>query len=581
MAFDGLFCAATAHELNKWSGARVEKLHQSSPTCLFLQLYGGGEHLNMIISASASRPILAVTAESVARPDTPTPLCMLYRKHLQNGRFIAAEWIENERIIRFDFDHADELGYVQRKHIYAEMMGKYSNIILTEENGRVISASSLSDITASVRRIMAGLPYELPPKQDKFSVFSTDDQAFLALCAEKSGMPACDFLLRSFLGFSPVVARELAFRALGESDAPVNTENSTTLLKEFNALKSALCEKSFVPNAVFDSDGNGIEYSFIPLTQYGDKYETHVYESFSALLTDYFGRREEAVNIGRYSRELLKTVSNHLSRTRKKLNLIGSEFKACEAMDEMRRNGDVITANIYRIRQGDSSVRGMDYETMHEITVPLDVSLAPAKNAQKYYKKYSKMKRASIMLAEQIEKAKAECDYLESVLSFIERAASPQELAEIRTELAEGGYMSDRSASVKKKKTPAAKPLCFTTTDGLTVRVGRNNRQNDALTGAAERSELWFHIKGFHGSHVILTPNGSEEPSDRDYTEACMLAAYYSEKRGSRNVEVDYTRVHNLKKPSGSAPGFITYEKYYSAVVDAEDPFKNRTEGLK
>ncbi|MBQ9848778.1 MAG: NFACT family protein [Clostridia bacterium] len=575
MAFDGLFCAAVAHELNSRSGARVEKLHQSSPTCLFLQLYGGGEHLNMVISASASRPILAITKESVARPDTPTPLCMLYRKHLQNGRFVAAEWIENERIIRFDFDHADELGYVRRKHIYAEMMGKYSNIILTEENGKVIAASSLSDITASVRSIMAGLPYELPPKQDKFSVFETDDSAFVSLCAEKSGMPACDFLLRSFLGVSPVVAREIAFRALGESDAPVTEENAVRLLTEFNALKAVLSEKSFTPNAVFDAEGNGIEYSFIPLTQYGDKYETRVFESFSALLTDYFGRREEAVNIGRYSRELVKTVNNHLARTRKKLTLITAELKDCEAMEGMRIKGDVITANIYRIRQGDSEVTGMDYESMQEITVPLDISLSPAKNAQKYYKKYSKMKRASVMLAEQIEKAKAECDYLESVLSFIDRAASPQELAEIKTELSEGGYLSDKAVASKKKKTPAAKPLCFTTTDGLTVRVGRNNRQNDSLTGSAERNELWFHIKGFHGSHVILTPNGNEEPSDRDYTEACMLAAYYSEKRGSRNVEVDYTRVRNLKKPSGSAPGFVTYEKYYSAVVDAEDPFKN------
>lgn len=184
------------------------------------------------------------------------------------------------------------------------------------------------------------------------------------------------------------------------------------------------------------------------------------------------------------------------------------------------------------------------------------------------------MKRASVMLAEQIKQTEAECDYLESVLSFIDRAANPQELAEIKTELAEGGYLAGKTAvgKKKKKKTPAAKPLSFKTTDGLTVRVGRNNRQNDALTGSADRNEIWFHIKGFHGSHVILTPDGNNEPTDRDYNEALMLAAYFSEKRGSRNVEVDYTRVRNLKKPNGSAPGFVTYEKYYSAVVDAIMP---------
>lgn len=574
MAFDGLFCAAVAQELNKWAGARVEKIHQSSQTCFYLQLYFEGKRGNFVISASASRPILAITEESVARPDTPTPTCMLYRKHLQNGRFISAEWVENERIIKFAFDSADEMGYVKRKYIYAEMMGKYSNIILADENDRIISASSVSDITASVRRIMAGLPYELPPKQDKISVFAITDSDFIALCREKSGARACDLLLKSFFGFSPVVAREIAFSAYGDSDTEVCEENSASLLGALKAFKEAFEGSRFVPNAVYDSEGNGIEYSFIPLRQYGTAGETRVYESFSLLLTDYFGKKEEAVNIGRYSREIVKTVNSHLSRAQKKLVLLKNELEDCSAMEDMRLRGDLITANIYRIRQGDSSVTGMNYETGEEMTVSLDISLSPAKNAQKYYKKYSKMKRASVILAEQIKKTEAECDYLSGVLGFIERAASPQELSEIKQELIDGGYIADKSQSGKKKKTPAAKPLSFKTTDGLLVRVGRNNRQNDYLTGNADRNELWFHIKGFHGSHVILTPNGNEEPSDRDYTEAAMLAAYYSEKRGSRNVEVDYTRVRCLKKPAGSAPGFVTYEKYWSAVVDAVNPFE-------
>ncbi len=574
MAFDGLFCAAVAHELNNWAGARVEKIHQSSQTCFYLQIYKDGKRGNFVISASASRPILAITDESVARPDTPTPTCMLYRKHLQNGRFIESQWIENERIIRFTFDSADEMGYIKRKYIYAEMMGKYSNIILTDEKDRILSASSVSDITASVRRIMAGLPYEFPPKQEKLSIFETDDQAFLSLCAEKSGMDASAFLLKNFLGFSPVVAREIAFRAFGESDAELTEENANTLLLEFNNLKKALESKEFYPNALIDSEGNGIEYSFIPLKQYGETFKAVEYESFSALLTEYFGKKEEAVNIDRYSRELVKTVNTHLNRVRKKLVLLKNELEDCDSMEDVRRKGDVVTANIYRIRQGDSEITGMDYEIGEEVTVALDIALSPSKNAQKYYKKYQKMKRASIMLAQQIEKTKWECDYLESVLGFIQRAANPQELGDIKTELAEGGYLSDKSIPNKKKKTPASKPLSFKTTDGLTVRVGRNNRQNDALTGSAERNDLWFHIKGFHGSHVILTVNGNEEPSDRDYTEAAMLAAYYSEKRGSRNVEVDYTRVRCLKKPAGSALGFVTYEKYYSAVVDAINPFE-------
>lgn len=574
MAFDGLFCAAVAQELNRWAGARVEKIHQSSQTCFYFQIYRDGKRGNFVISASASRPILAITEESVARPDTPTPTCMLYRKHLQNGRFIEAAWVENERIIRFVFDSADEMGYIKRKFIYAEMMGKYSNIILTDDKNKILSASSTSDITAGVRSIMAGLTYEQPPKQDKISVLSVDDASFLSLCEEKCGMAASSFLLKSFLGFSPVVAREVAFRALGDHETEINSENATLLLSEFKKLVLDLKNNDFTPNAVYDKENNGVEYSFVRLSQYGESFEVREYESFSALLTDYFGRKEESVNIGRYSREILKTVNSHLSRSQKKLALLKNELRDCDAMEEMRVRGDVVTANIYRIRQGDSEITGMDYESGNEITVSLDVSLTPAKNAQKYYKKYSKMKRASVMLAEQIKKTEAVCDYLVGVIGFIDRAASPKELAEIKLELAEGGFLSDRSVGDKKKKTPASKPLAFTTTDGLLLRVGRNNRQNDALTGSAERNDLWFHIKGFHGSHVILTPNGNEEPTDRDYTEAAMVAAYFSEKRGSSNVEVDYTRVRNLKKPSGSAPGFVTYEKYWSAVVDAINPFE-------
>jgi len=574
MAFDGLFCAAIAFELNKWAGARIEKIHQSSQNCFYFQIYRDGKRGNFVISASAPRPILAITEGSVARPDTPTPTCMLYRKHLQNGRFIAAEWVENERIIRFVFDSADEMGYIKRKFIYAEMMGKYSNIILTDDNDKILSAGSTSDITAGVRSIMVGFKYELPPKQDKISIFSVSDNDFLLLCREKSGLCANDFLLRNFLGFSPVVAREVAYNAFNSVDTEINVLNADRLLTEFKKTVKRLTDCDFVPNAVFDKDNNGIEYSYLPLTQYGNEYEVHTYDSFSALLTDFFGRKEESVNIGRYSREIVKTVNSHLSRLQKKLVLLKNELDECSAMEEMRIKGDVITANIYKIHQGDNSITGMDYESGKEITIPLDIALTPAKNAQKYYKKYSKMKRASVMLSEQIKKAESVCDYLSGVLGFIERAANPNELSEIKLELLEGGYIADKNATNgKKKKTPAAKPLSFTTTDGLLLRVGRNNRQNDALTGNADRNELWFHIKGFHGSHVILTPNGNEEPSDRDYTEAAMAAAYFSEKRGSRNVEVDYTRVRNLKKPSGSAPGFVTYEKYYSAVVDAINPF--------
>ncbi|MBR4798761.1 MAG: DUF814 domain-containing protein, partial [Clostridia bacterium] len=324
-------------------------------------------------------------------------------------------------------------------------------------------------------------------------------------------------------------------------------------------------------------NGEGAEYSFTALSQYPAPLTHKGYPSLSALLLDYFGKREEAVNISRYSHLLTQTVNTDLARARKKLALLKTELADCASMEEYRVKGDVITANIYRMKQGDETLTALDYESGNEITVALEKNLTPAKNAQKYYKKYAKLKRASVSLAEQIEKTGSRCDYLEGVLGFIERAASPAELAEIRAELAEGGFIKEKpgASGANKKKSPAAKPLSFTTTDGLTVRVGRNNRQNDALTASAARSDIWFHIKGFHGSHAVLSV-GESEPTDRDYTEAAMLAAYYSEKRGSDNVGVDYTRVRCLKKPNGSAPGFVTYEKYFTAYVDAKNPFEKK-----
>ena len=578
MAFDGFFCSAVAAELNGFAGARVEKIHQSSQTCFFFQIYRNGRHSNLVISASASRPVLAVTDENVAHPDTPTQTCMLYRKHLQNACIVSVDWIENERIVRFVFESADEMGYIKKKHIYTEMMGKYSNVILTSEDDRIISAASLSDITRSVRQIMVGLKYELPPKQDKISAFGISRERFSELCAEKEGMRISDFLLRTFLSFSPLTARELAFRTTGDCESLLTNSNAPLLYNFFSDFVNSVSQGISKPVAVFGADGGGVEYSFTPLTQYCAPNVTKEYASLSALLDDYFGRREEAVNIGRYSRELTHTLNTFLARARKKLVLLKNELADCAEMERFRIYGDVITANIYKMNQGDETLVALDYESGEEITVRLEKNLAPAKNAQKYYKKYAKLKRASVSLAEQIKKTESECDYLESVLSFIDRAASPAELAEIRSELAEGGYIHG-SDSKTKKRSPASKPLSFTTTDGLTVRVGRNNKQNDALTGSAARNDIWFHIKGFHGSHVILTPDGDSEPSDRDYTESAMLAAYYSEKRGSDNVGVDYTRVRCLKKPNGSAPGFVTYEKYFTAYVDAKDPFakENKT----
>lgn len=574
MAFDGIFCVAVAKEIDTWTGARVEKVYQSAPSCMYFQLYKDGTRANLIVSALPSRPTVAVSLSSVARPDTPTPTCMLYRKHLQNGRLAGAICIENERIIRLEFVSNDEMGYSRTRYIYCELMGKYSNLILTDDTDRILAASSVTDITSGRRTIFSGMKYELPEPQGKSPLPLSEFECKKALygCI---GAKGSDCILRSFAGISPLVARELMFAACGDCDALISEQNLGLISAEVLRLANAVYSGEFVPNAVYSEDGNGIEYSYTPIRQYGNGYSVKIYNSFSDLLGEYYGRREEAVNIGRYAHSLVQSVTTHLGRIRKKIVLLTEDFEKSSHAEEYRIKGDVITANIYRISKGDTSVTGMDYESGNEITVPLEKNLTPAKNAAKLYARYAKMKRALVAIEEQLVITRREEEYLCSVLGFIERASSPGELEDIRGELIEQGYISDREYQ-KKKKQSASKPLSFTTTDGLKVRVGKNNKQNDRLTSDAERNDLWFHIKGFHGSHVILHPDGDAEPSDRDYTEAAMLAAYYSEKRGSDGVEVDYTRVRFLKKPNGSPLGFVTYSKYWSAVVDAVNPFEEK-----
>lgn len=577
MAFDGFFCLAAAEELRSWTGAKVEKIHQSAPSCLYLCLYREGKHANLILSASASRPLLAVTEETIARPNEPTALCMLFRKHLQNGRLTGVEWVQNERIVCFRFESADEMGFLHEKRIYAEMMGKYSNLILVGEKGNVLAATSTADLTASVRQVMPGMPYELPPAQDKRDALRTDREAFLLLTAEAAGKRMDQFLVQSFFAFSPVVAREVAYRAVGRTDALLDEANAESLWLSFRAFAEDVRARRFTPCAVYDGE-NGIEYAFLPLKQY-EGLEVRVFGSLSELQLRYFAQKEETVNIRSYAADILKRVKTLLGREQKKAGLLREEMAACAGRDVFRKYGDLLTANLYRLQSGCPEAAVEDYETGETVRIPMNIRLSPTQNAQAFYRKYAKMKRAEEALKGQIEETDRKTDYLESVLDAVDRARELTDLEEIRRELAETGlslFSSGRPVPAKngkKRSVPLSKPLSFRTSDGLTVRVGKNNLQNDALDAAAAKNDLWFHIKKYHGSHVILETEG-REPSDRDYTEAAMLAAFHSEKRGSSNVEVDYTRVKYLRKPAGSPPGFVTYETYFSAVVDAENPFE-------
>lgn len=562
MAFDGYFCVAAAAEINEYVGARVDKLCQGSPSSFYLSLYKDGAHRTLVISASASAPIVAVTDGNTPCRDVPSSLCMLFRKHLVSSRLFSAEAVKGERVIKLVFDGTDDMGYPKKNIIYAEMMGKYSNILLCSEDGRILGATHLSDLTEGSRPVMVGTCYTLPPAQNKLDLAAVSSADFIKLCEQNSAKKCDKFLLATFSCLSPLTAREITFRACGNVDEELCNIDLARLDEQRIRFVRDIAEKKFVPCSFGQK-----EYSFTPITQYGE-YKT--YGCFAELLAAFYGEKAREAALVSRARDIIRTVEGLLSRENKKMIKQLAELDACAEKDRFRREGDVITANIYRISKGAETLSAVDYETGETVTVQLDKRKTPAQNAQGRYKKYAKLKRAEAELTKQIAEAKKEIDYLEGVLDFINRASSAADLDEIRRELAETGYMG-KIGKHKGVRLPPSKPLVFVTSGGYNVKVGKNNKQNDMITFGAQKDDIWFHVKGFHGSHAVMSAAGAE-PDAKDYTEAAMLAAYHSEARHSRQTPVDYTRVRYLKKPPSSAPGFVTYDKYYTAYVDAEMP---------
>lgn len=559
---DGVFCRALADELNEYSGAKIEKIHHISSKELVFEIFGG-ERKTLLISALPSAPRICFVS-GYDRPQNPTMLCMLFRKHLTGARIIKVSAVPDERIICFELIATDDLGHPAEKHIYVELMGKYSNCILCSGDDKILGAFSVSDITDK-RCVMVGAKYVAPEKQDKFPPFSVTKEQFLRLADDNISRTADDFLLHSFLGFSPVTARELAFIVTGETDGLLESADKEKLWLSFSALLDSVREKRVTP---YIANG-GKAFSYTALHQYGEGGKEC--ESLTALLNEFYAEKATAAEIKQLSFDISRVLSNIKNRLEKKLYTQKTELSDCAKKDIYRNRGDIITANIYRIKPGATEITAIDYETGNEVTIPLDPRLSASKNAQRLYAKYAKLKRAEEHLTLLIASGERELEYVRTVEDALSRARTRKELDEIRVELGEVGYMSAPTGKKGAKKVPAGQPFVFTTTDGMRVLVGRNNRQNDFLTFGADKNDIWFHVKNFPGSHVILCTEGSE-PTDRDYTQAAMLAAYHSSVRGSRNAEVDYTRVRYIKKPSGSKPGYVTYDKYYTAIVDGVMP---------
>ena len=572
MALDAICLQAILEELRpQLLGLRIDKVQQPARDQVILLLRG---NRRLLLNAGANAPRIQLTALSRENPAEPPMFCMLLRKHLVGARVAALDQPPLERLVRLELDVTDDFGQPGRRTLVLEAMGRRSNLILLDGEGRIIDCLRRVDADLSAQRqVLPGLFYQPPASTGRLPVTEETEAGFREKLAAANPERQVDaFLLDSYFGLSPLMARELAFQAAGETDSrlfSLGPEGETGLWQTLSAFLDRMGEGRFQP-VCLAREGKMTEFSCLPITQYGGAMETRTYESFSALLDDFYEAREQEERTRQRGADLLRTATTARDRLRRKLAQQEKDYAQTQERDQLRICGDLITANLYRMERGSGRLVCENFydEAGGEITIALDPLLTPQQNAAKYYKRYTKAKTAERYLREQMEIARRDIAYLESVLEEVRHAESDQDFADIRTELKEAGFLKKQG---KKEIRRPAKPRQFRTTSGLRVLVGRNNRQNDQLTlREADYRDLWFHTQKIHGSHVILCTGGQEVDS-ADLSEAAEIAAYYSQARESGNVPVDYTAVKHVKKPAGARPGMVIYHTCQTVYVTPEE----------
>ncbi len=570
MAFDACMMRAVLTEFRReFPEAKIEKVFQPVGDEIDLAIRYAKRSSRLVFNVGPNAPRLQLSERQKENPQKAPMLCMLLRKYFTGARIISAEQLGFDRIAEFTVSCYDEMGFKAEKRIICEIMGKYANLIVTDSERRILTAMKVIDFASStVRQVLPGLKYQIPAKPDKLSPLELDRELFFSKLRDFPGERTGEkFITSTWSGIATQIARELVFRATGALDVPLMNIDPERFYKVFSEWQRLLIEERYTPTAVLDTDGKPVDYSYMDITYQPSEFKVVRFESFSELFDMYFAERDRHERIRQRARDVIKLLEGAEARTERKLGIQREALADAEKADEYKRKGDLITANIYRIRRGDERVRVVDYydEACSEVEISLDPKLTAAQNAAKMYKLYNKCKTARRVLTEQIAIWEAELVYLESVRAFLDRAECEQDLIDIRDELYRSGYAA-RLRGYKPARDVKMRPIELKTSGGYTLIVGRNNTQNDHITfKLARKHDIWFHTKDIPGSHVIMQTNG-EEPSERDYTEAAGIAAHYSKATGDV-VAVDYTAVKNIKKPQGAKPGFVIYHTNYTAFV--------------
>lgn len=571
MALDGAFLHCIAEELNPLIGTRIDKIYQPGRDELVLSFRGKGGAVRVLFSVSADAARVHITQTSPENPAQPPMFCMLLRKHLSGGKLEAIEQDGLERILRLKIRANNEMGDSILLTLVCEIMGRFSNVILVNEHGRIVdSLRRVDEDISRVRLVLPAMEYAAPPREPRICLLDCNDDEIVQRFADCPAGALSKTVIRLFEGISPIVAREWEFYT-GHGDAvsvPLDETQLSRFLFAVHQTQQMLrdpAERCFT--SVRTKEGQLKDFSFMRIAQYGAFMVTAEFDSASALLDAFYAQRDRFTRMRQRANDLFRLLANTSERIAKRVANQKQELIACDNMETDRRCGDLISANLYRIQRGDSAALIEDFyqESCPTVSIPLDVRLTPAQNAQAYYKKYRKACTAKKKLTELIAAGESEQEYIDSVFDALTRAECESDLVQLRQELSEQGYLRLNRKAAKPPK--PMQPFHFVSSDGLDIFVGRNNKQNDQLTlKFAEKSDIWLHTQQVHGAHVILVTNGTAPP-DRSVEEAAMLAAYHSKGRDSAQVRVDYCMAKFVKKPAGARPGMVIYTNYQTAFV--------------
>ncbi|MGN1267836.1 MAG: NFACT family protein [Dorea sp.] len=570
MAFDGITVAALTHELRvNLLGGRIAKIAQPEADELLLTIKAPEGQRRLYISASASLPLIYLTDENKPSPMTAPNFCMLLRKHIGNGRIVGISQPKLERIIHFDIEHLDELGDLCKKRLIVEIMGKHSNIIFCDDKGMIIdSIKHVPAHMSSIREVLPGRDYFIPDTMEKLDPLTVIRKDFIKAIQDKPAAIS-KAIYTSFTGISPVVAEEICYLSGIESGMTARDFSEdllTHLYKQFCYYMENVKSGNFAPVIYYDGE-TPKEFGALHLSHF-EGYGQKDFPSISYVLSNYYAVKNTITRIRQKGADLRHVVQTALERNRKKYDLQTKQLKDTENRDKYKVYGELINAYGYGMENGSKELECLNYYTNENCKIPLDPTLSPQENSQKYFAKYNKQKRTFEALSELIHETAEDIEYLESISNALDIALSEDDLAQIKEELMQTGYV--RRKFTKKRVKLTSKPMHYISSDGYHMYVGKNNLQNDELTfNFANGNDWWFHAKGTAGSHVIVKTNGDELP-DNTFEEAGRLAAFYSKNRGNDKVEIDYIEKKHVKKPNGAKPGFVVYYTNYSLMIDSD-----------